>query len=315
MVAQNIVVLGTGGTIAGTAADPLDHLGYTPAQLAVDQLVSAVPPLAGWLLVAEQVAQVDSKDMDETVWRQLALRCAHWLAREDVQGLVVTHGTDTLEETAFFLCSVLATDKPVVLTCAMRPASALMPDGPQNLFDAACVARCPGARGVLAVCAGRVHGALEVHKRHSYQLDAFDSGEAGPVAVVEDGRVRLLREWPSAQALQPGLLDQLVEDKPWPRVVIVSSHAGVDGELVDALVAQGVAGIVVAGTGNGTVHRRLEAALLRALDAGVAVLRSTRCEGGRVLAHAGDRLPDAGGLSPVKARIHLQLSLLARGVG
>jgi len=176
---ETVVVLGTGGTIAGTAARATDNVGYAAARLGVAQLVRAVPALAGWPLEAEQVAQVDSKDMDHATWRALALRCAHHLARADIAGLVVTHGTDTLEETAWFLQRVLAPAKPVVLTAAMRPATALLADGPQNLLDAVTVASWPGARGVVAVLAGRVHGARDVRKVHTYRVDAFASGDAG----------------------------------------------------------------------------------------------------------------------------------------
>ena len=155
MSGKKIVVLGTGGTIAGTAASAGDNIGYTAAQVGVEQLIAAVPPLAGWPLASEQVAQVDSKDMDAAIWRQLAQRCAHWLAQDDVQGIVITHGTDTLEETAYFLHAVLAPAKPVVLTCAMRPATALVPDGPQNLLDAVTLARDAAWCGVQAVLGGR----------------------------------------------------------------------------------------------------------------------------------------------------------------
>ncbi len=132
---NKIVVLATGGTLAGTAADPGDNIGYRAAQLGIDQLLEAIPALRGLPVQAEQVAQIDSKDMSFEIWRALALRCRHWLAQVDVAGLVITHGTDTLEETAFFLQSVLAPAKPVVLTAAMRPATALLADGPQNIVD------------------------------------------------------------------------------------------------------------------------------------------------------------------------------------
>ena len=158
-IASKIVVLGTGGTIAGTSVDAADNVGYTAAQLEVSSLVRAVPPLADVPLEAEQVAQVDSKDMSHAVWRALALRCAHHLARPEVAGIVITHGTDTLEETAWFLQRVLAPAKPIVLTAAMRPATALQSDGPQNLLDAVCVARSAVASGVVAVLGGQVHGA------------------------------------------------------------------------------------------------------------------------------------------------------------
>lgn len=312
---SRVVILGTGGTIAGTAASAADQVGYTAAQLSVAELVAAVPDLAGVPLEAEQVAQLDSKDMDPATWRSLAQRVAHHLARPEVEGIVVTHGTDTLEETAWLLQRVLAPAKPVVLAAAMRPATALSPDGPPNLRDAVCVARHPGARGVLAVLAGQVHGAAEVQKQHTYRLDAFGSGEAGPLALVEEGGVRALRPWPQGPALGPELLQPPPETWPW--VEIVASHAGAGGRVVEALRAQGVDGLVVAATGNGTVHRDLETALLAAQAAGVAVLRATRCPFGTVIKRPGQAaLPDAGGLNPAKARVELLLRLLeARGGG
>jgi L-asparaginase len=306
VTASRIVVLGTGGTIAGTSAVAGDNIGYTAAQVGVAQLLAAVPGLAGRDLVSEQVAQLDSKDMDEATWRQLAARCAFWLAQDEVQAIVITHGTDTLEETAWFLQCVVAPSKPIVLTCAMRPSTSLAPDGPQNLLDAVTVAQAAGARGVVAVCAGRIHGAQDVQKVHPYRLDAFDSGDAGVIGYVEEGHVRQLRPWP----LAPGVSALDVLERAWPRVEIVLSHAGASGATVDALVASGVSGLVVAATGNGTIHRSLEAALLRAQVAGVRVVRSTRCPSGRVLAQAEPAFVDSAGLSPVKARIAMMLGLL-----
>ena len=305
---RKIAVLGTGGTVAGTASTPRDHVGYRSAQIGIDQLLAAIPALRGVPLATEQVAQVDSKDMSFEVWRDLALRCDHWLNDDSVAGVVVTHGTDTLEETAYFLQEVLQPAKPVVITCAMRPATALMPDGPQNIVDAVATALAPGARGVVAVCAGTIHAAADVTKVHTYRLDAFTSGDAGPVGYVEEGRVRLVRDWPRPAG--GGLLPKVRAVSAWPRVEIITSHAGASGSLVQALVAQGVQGIVVAGTGNGTVHREVEAALLEAAAAGVQVVRSTRCVAGHVIAHPFDRLR-AHPASPVKARIALMLELLA----
>ena len=310
MSGKKIAILATGGTIAGTSPVPGDNLGYTAAQLRVEDLLARVPALAGLPLVSEQVAQIDSKDMTFDIWRELAQRCSHWLAQPDVAGIVITHGTDTLEETAFFLQSVLAPAKPVVLTCAMRPATALAPDGPQNLLDAVAVASWPGAHGVVAVCAGTVHGARDVTKRHTYRLDAFGSGDAGPIGYVEEKRLRLLRAWPEIAPGAEVALRKFVHAQRWPRVEIVMSHAGAGGAIVQALVGQGVEGIVVAGSGNGSVHRDLETALCAARVSGVKVVRSTRCAQGEVLARPGDVLPHSAGLSPVKARIALMLSLL-----
>ncbi len=227
----------------------------------------------------------------------------------------MTHGTDTLEETAWLLHALLNPGKPVVLTCAMRPATALAPDGPQNLLDAVAVAAHPGARGVLAVCAGVIHGALDVQKVHTYRLNAFSSGDAGPVGYVEEGRLRMVRNWPEAPVHQaPAAIKKVVEQQDglgWPRVEIVMNYAGAGAGVVQALVADGVQGLVVAATGNGTLHHELESALLEAQAAGVRVVRATRCLEGRVLPRHGDAIADSQGLSPVKARVDLMLQLIA----
>lgn len=306
--AARTVILGTGGTIAGTAADPRDNVGYTAAQIGVAQLVAAVPSLAGLEIEAEQVAQIDSKDMDHATWQRLAQRVAHHLAREEVGGVVITHGTDTLEETAYFLQRVLAPGKPVVLTGAMRPATALLSDGPQNLLDAVTVARCAGARGVVAVLNGQVHGARDVRKVHPYRIDGFSSGDAGPIGCIEEGELRLFRAWPQGHAL--GLAALPADGAPWPRVEIVMSHAGADGAIVRAVCESGAQGLVIAATGNGTLHHALEAALIEAQAGGVRVLRSTRCHDGRVLPTAGAALASSDDLTPVKARVELLLQLL-----
>lgn len=306
--ASTVVVLGTGGTIAGTSATAGDNVGYTAAQLGASDLVRAIPALAAVPLEVEQVAQVDSKDMSHGVWRALAERCAHHLARDEVAGVVVTHGTDTMEETAWFLQRVLAPAKPVVLTGAMRPATALQSDGPQNLLDAVALAQVAGARGVVAVMAGVVHGARELRKVHPYRIDAFSSGDAGPIGFIEEGRLTALRPWPQGEALGVGALPENVDQ--WPKVAIVTSHAGADAALVHALCGLGVKGIVAACTGNGTLHRDIEAALVEAQGKGVRVLRSTRTQDGRVVAKADDVLPAAEDLVPAKARVELMLQLL-----
>jgi L-asparaginase len=313
---QQIVILGTGGTIAGLSSSAGDNIGYTAAQVGVDQLVAAIPSLtdAGPVLT-EQVAQIDSKDMSFGVWAHLAARVGHYLAREDVRGIVITHGTDTIEETAFFLQAVVQSDKPVVLTCAMRPSSALSPDGPQNVLDALAVARHTGALGVTVVCAGTIHSAIDVQKVHTYQLDAFSSGDGGPLGFVEEGKLRLIRNWPLANVIpaQAAIETIALRTSPadWPRVEIIMNYAGASGAVVQALVAQGVQGLVAACTGNGTLHHDLEAALLQAQAGGVRVIRATRCLNGRVLPKPVDLLPDSQGLSPVKVRIALILELLA----
>ncbi|HUD33738.1 MAG TPA: asparaginase [Variovorax sp.] len=333
---SRIVVLGTGGTIAGKAPVADDNVGYVAGQVGVADMLHGIDAPAGIELVAEQVAQLDSKDMDVATWRSLVTRCAAWLAEADVAGIVVTHGTDTLEETAFLLHCVLAPSKPIVMVSAMRPSTALAPDGPQNLRDAIAVVATPGAHGVCAVAAGVVHGAQDVRKVHTYRLDAFDSGDAGALGYVEEGVLRRLREWPSFDPADSAKvrqrLEQVVCTPParWPRVEIVTSHAGASGRLVDLLLrelaaetgadgADRLRGLVIASTGNGTVHRDLEAAALRAQEAGVAVMRATRCANGRIVSAPESETTSAGHvialrsantLTPVKARIELTLELM-----
>jgi L-asparaginase len=312
---QQWVVLGTGGTIAGTAASASDHTGYTAGQLGVQALLDAVPglteALAGDTLLCEQVAQLDSKDMDHATWQALALRCDHWLAQPEVDGIVITHGTDTLEETAWFLQRVLGHSKPVVMTCAMRPATALMPDGPQNLLDALVLVREPAARGVLVVCAGRIHGAREVCKVHPYRLDAFSSGDAGPRGWVEQGRVRWAGQHDAAQEAGRAIQALQRPVSEWPWVEVVHSHAGAQARHVRALVAAGVKGLVLAGTGNGTVHEALLAELVQAQSQGVAVQLVTRCAEGQIVGQPGALSTAPRGLNAFKARVNLMLDLMA----
>lgn len=303
-----VVIVGTGGTIAGTAEHGGDSVGYRAASLDVRSLVAAVPMLAGLPLECEQLAQLDSKDMDHATWRLLAGAVAGHLANPAVRGVVVTHGTDTLEETAYFLHRVLAPTKPVVLTAAMRPANALLADGPQNLADAVTLARSAAWCGVQAVLGARVYAAADLRKLHGWQLDAFSGGDAGPLGLLQDGVLRRFRELPpiaphpAAQCLADGLRD-------WPVVDIVTSHAGARGGLIDALVASGTQGIVIAGTGNGTVHEALAQAAQRARAAGVTVVRASRCLGSGVFGAPADALPSYAALTPWQARIELMLDL------
>ena len=324
--AGRIVVLATGGTIAGEASHAADNVGYASARRSVQDLIAAVPSLAGVDLEAEQVAQVDSKDMTHVLWSRLARRAAACLARSDVAGVVMTHGTDTLEETAWLLHRVLAPwvrFKPLVLTAAMRPATSLQSDGPQNLQDAATVAASPGAAGVLVVMAGQVWAGAEVRKIHPWCLNAFDAGDAGPLALVRQERVTRLRSWPlddGSPAPGPDELPDREEDWPW--VEILASHAGATGRSVRTLLrsrqtgasvsaCERLHGLVIAATGNGSVHDRLAEALEEARAAGVAVLRATRCTGGGIVEAtqpAGDAgLPSAGALTPAQARVELML--------
>jgi L-asparaginase len=331
-MAEQIVVLGTGGTIAGTAASSSDHTGYTAAQIGIASLLQSVPglqeALQGRGLVSEQVAQLDSKDMDFATMRLIAQCCVQHLSKPQVKAIVITHGTDTLEETAYFLHRVIPSDlqtKPVVLTCAMRPATSSEADGPRNLRDAVLLAGDAQARGVLTVCAGDVHHAMAVQKIHTYALNAFSSGdvalgEPGVVAQVVGDQVLLrpvFQEFLEEKWQIAGIesarnaIDLIVSDSAepaiWPRVEIVLNHANATGSMVRALMNASTSddplrGIVVAGTGNGTVSESLQTALDEAQSKGVQIVVASRCAWGGI--------HDASVLSAVKARIELVLKLL-----
>jgi L-asparaginase len=308
-----VVILGTGGTIAGVAPEGKGDLDYQAAQLSVEALVQAVPELTDSSLETEQVAQVDSKDMTHAIWHALTHRVQHHLRREEVAGVVITYVTDTMEETAYLLHRVLAPGKPVVLTGAMRPASSRQADGPDNLVHAVAVALETGAHGVLVVMAGNVHGAADVRKAHPHKLDAFHSGDVGPLARFEDGRLRRLRAWPAGEGLGVAVIDS--DPSSWPAVEIVTSHAGSGAALIDALARCGTKGVVIAATGNGTVHEAIEQALLDAAWAGIVVVRATRCGDGAILEadNSTGNWPSAGALTPAKARVELMLRLMASG--
>jgi L-asparaginase len=265
--------------------------------------------------------------MDADVWRRLVEQLAQTLARDDVAGVVITHGSDTLEDTAWLLQCLFGDGKPVVLTCAMRPADHAAPDGPGNLLDALAVVRDAGAVGcgVLAVCAGRVHAARHLRKCHGWALDAFTSDGWGAVGAVANGQVRwlqpvpLARVDPAADTAPPGwraalslcggerqaVLDAW-QARGWPWVEILTSAACADGRAVTALIHAGVKGLVIAGTGSGTVHR---AWLAAAASVRVPVVLGAGCDmAGMPLTE--QALWSAADLSPRKARIALALFLL-----
>jgi len=308
-----IAVFATGGTIAGAAPESANTAGYQAGVIGVAQLLAVVPGLDAIAQIeAEQVASIDSKDMTLVLWTTLAQRVNAVLARDDIDGVVVTHGTDTLEETAWLLHLTVKSMKPVVMTAAMRPATALSADGPLNLLNAVTLAASGAAagQGVLVAFNNRIHCARDVTKISTYAVDAFQSPEIGALGWVQDGRVEFQR-----RALRPHTVDSpFTADAPWLPVEIVASYAGVSRIAVDALVAAGVSGIVVAGTGNGSIHATLQQALAEAVAKGVAVVRASRAGSGHVM-HNGAAKDDAlgfvsaGSLNPYKARVLLALAL------
>ncbi|MEK6348747.1 MAG: asparaginase [Burkholderia sp.] len=317
-----IAVLATGGTIAGAAPDATNTAGYQAGALGIASLLDAVPALARVAQIeGEQLASIDSKDLEPALWTVLAQRVDALAADPRIDGIVITHGTDTLEETATLLHLAVKTAKPVVLTAAMRPATSLSSDGPLNLLNAVTVAASPAAhgQGVLVAFNNKIHSARDVVKTSTYAVDAFQSPELGVLGWVQDGRVEFARGVVRAHtAAAPFAVGAAGE--AWPAVEIVASYAGVSRTAVDALVAAGVKGIVVAGTGNGSIHATLQAALVEAAAQGVAVVRASRVGSGHVMrngAASDDALGfvSAGSLNPFKARVLLMLALASGASG
>ena len=312
---RDILVLGTGGTIAGRATHASDNIGYKAGEVPVSDLLGDIPVPPSVRISARQIAQIDSKDISTDVWRSLLRAVQTALDTPSICGIVITHGTDTLEETAYLLQRVLAPAKPVVIVGAMRPATAVLKDGPLNLKDALQLASMPSARGVLTVSMGRVHSGLYVRKIHTHDMWAFDSGDAGSLGEFREGQWTQWQQWPVTQPASAGLIRRLLNDQPWPRVEWITSYGGQDGLSVKALLDAGaheqspLAGLVVAGTGNGTVHKQLEKALRAAESQGVRVVRTTRVARGRVI---GNEYPEFEiyTLPPAKARLELMLRLM-----
>jgi L-asparaginase len=317
---QKIVVLGTGGTIAGESKSASEGLTYKAAQRGISEILSSVSnsnmqwpdALADCQLVSEQVAQLDSKDMDFETWIHLAQRCEHWLNKADVLAIVVTHGTDTLEETAFFLSQVVTSNKPIVLTCAMRPANFKDADGPQNLRDALCVAASTQGPGTWLVAAGEIHHSRYVQKVHPTRLNAFDSGENGMAGRIENDQVRWLEAFVPPAATHAMAVSQLPEAGRWPWVEIVMNHVNASPLHIDALVQAGVKGLVVAGTGNGSINTKLKESLSRAQKSKVEIRVSTRCNQGNVVPNESHQFVATGGLSAVKTRVALLLNMMSK---
>ncbi len=307
-----IHLLATGGTIAGAHTD---GRGYTAAALTAEALVAAVPQLGGLArITTEQVAGIASQDMDEAVWARLAAQARAAVADPAVAGVVITHGTDTMEETAFFLNLVLPTAKPVVLVGAMRPATAISADGPMNLYNAVAVAVHPGAagRGVLVTANDEVHFAREVTKTNTTQLATFRSPNRGLAGLVNAGRVHWFGPAPRRHTAASEFAAAAVE--ALPRVEILHAHAGMGRRMIDLAVRDGAAGLVIAGVGNGNFSTSALTACREAVRAGVAVVRSSRTGGGVV---ERDIEVDDGAcgfiaaeeLNPQKARVLLMLGL------
>jgi L-asparaginase len=310
----NVVVLATGGTIAGAAATDV-QAAYTSGQVGVEQLLAAVPQARKLAtLRGEQIANIGSQDMNDEVWLTLATRINELLAMPDVDGVVVTHGTDTIEETAYFLNLVIRSDKPVVLTAAMRPSTALSADGPLNFYNAVAVAasRESAGRGVLVVVNDWVHGAGSLTKTSTTAVQTFMSPLSGLIAIVAYGEIEFLRQ-PIGRHTA-GSEFTVSRATVLPRVDIIMAHENMDGALIDAAVAAGARGVVIAGVGNGNMTQAAIATLAKHAKNGIVCVRSSRVATGRVGRNVEIDDDKNGfvaslGLNPQKSRVLLRVAL------
>jgi L-asparaginase type II len=311
----NVTILATGGTIAGTGASSTTTVGYTAATVGVQRLIAAVPELAKVANVSgEQVFQIASENMSNEHWLTLAKRVNLLLAQPNVDGIVITHGTDTLEETAYFLNLVVKSRKPVVLVGAMRPSTAISADGPANLYNSVLLAASPDAagRGVLVAMNDQIQAARDISKSNTSTLDAFRSAELGMLGYIQGSKPffyrQLLRKHTTETEFDVSALQAL------PQVDIVYGYANMGPVAVDAFMAAGAKGIIHAGVGNGSLAAKVKPALLAARAKGAVVVRASRVGQG-ILARNGEANDDeldfvvADTLSAQKARILLMLAL------
>ena len=309
-----VIILATGGTIAGAGASS-DRAGYTAGKIPIDNLIGAIPTVKKIATISgEQGASVGSQDMTVDIWKKLAVRINEIYAKKEADAIVVTHGTDTQEETAYFLDLVVPSDMPVVLTGSMRPATAISADGPKNLYDAITVAIDPKTkgRGVLVSFNEGIFDGREVMKMSTTFTNAFGSPNTGPIGHAYDGKVEYYAN--AVREVNPKSPVVIKADTKLPRVDIVYMYADAPPDQIDMLINKKVDGIVIAGVGNGNFNKAYMDAVKRAVAAGIVVCRASRTPSGRVVLH--DEINDdelgtivSDDLTPQKARILLMLGL------
>lgn len=311
----NVIILATGGTIAGAGASSTGSA-YTSGQVKIDTMINSVPNIRKLAnLKGEQLSNVGSQDMSVKIWLDLAKRINQLLATPDVDGIVITHGTDTQEETAYFLNLVVKSDKPVVLTGSMRPSTALSADGPLNLYNAVAVAANPASKGygVMVVMNDEIHSAHDVKKMISTPVHTFQSPQEGLLGTVIFGQTSFFHKPNGVHTTQSEFSVDGVT--ALPRVDIVYACADGSADIIDFLVSAGSKGIVIAGVGDGNMNAAMLAAVKNATKKGVKVVRATRVPVGAVLIEGEVNDKEYGtvssdDLNPQKARVLLMLALL-----
>jgi len=312
---RHIVILATGGTIAGAAATGTQS-GYTSGAVTIDAMIAAVPGIGKLASIkGEQVANVGSQDMSFDILLKLAKRINELAASSDVDGIVITHGTDTMEESAYFLNLTVKTDKPVVMVGSMRPSTAVSADGPLNLYNAVAVAADPNAkgRGVLVVMNEEIHAAHSLTKISTTAVETFMSPKRGLVGIVHYGKTDYYNNPPWKHTTQSEF--DITKVTKLPRVDVIFACADMSPDLIDADVASAAKGIVIAGVGNGNMNSASMGAAANAVKKGVVVVRSSRVPIGVVSRNVevdDDKLGFVASdeLNPQKARILLSLALL-----
>ncbi|MET3133516.1 L-asparaginase [Oxalobacteraceae bacterium GrIS 1.11] len=311
----NIVILATGGTIAGSGATSTTTVGYTSATVGVERLIAAVPELKKVANVrGEQVFQIASESLTNAHWLKLAKRVNVLLAQPDVDGIVITHGTDTIEETAYFLDLTVKSRKPVVVVGAMRPSTAISADGPINLYNAVLLAGSKEAvgKGVLVALNDQINGAREVSKTNTSTTDTFKSTELGMLGYIQGNKPYFYR-----QSTRKNTFDtefDISKLETLPQVDIIYGYADMNRVALDAFVAAGAKGIIQAGVGDGSIAAQMKAPLVEARKKGVQIVRASRVGQG-IVARNGEANDDeldsvvSDTLNAQKARILLMLAL------
>jgi L-asparaginase len=310
-----IKILATGGTIAGAQASQAEY-GYKSGSFNVQDLINAVPQMKELADISgEQIVNIGSQDMNDEVWLKLATRLNEVLAASDTDGVVITHGTDTVEETAYFLDLVVKSDKPVVLVGSMRPATAISADGPMNLYNGMAIAADPRAkgRGVLVALNDQIHAAREVVKTNTSSVETFHSLNRGPAGLVNTGKIT----WFEVPAGRRGGKSEFAIKglTTLPRVDIIYAHANMSPDLIDAAIAKGAQGLVIAGVGDGNMTQKALDTCAAAAKKGVVIVRSSRLASG--LTYRNNEVNDdkygfvaSLELNPAKSRVLLQQALL-----
>ena len=309
------MILATGGTIAGVADKTTTTVGYTAAALTVETLIKKIPEIEEIANISgQQVVQIPSQDMNNEIWLALGNKVNELLQASDVDGVVITHGTDTMEETAYYLHLVVNNEKPVVLVGAMRPSTAMSADGPSNLYDAVVLAGSANARrkGVLVVMNDTIYSAREVTKSSTFLTDAFQAPGAGALGYIQSNVAHFHKEPVGCHTVSSKFNSMMINELP--KVDIAYGYSNVTRAAIDAFAADGSQGIVYAGTGNGSLTKEVTEALCDARRKGIIIVRSSRVGSGLV-ARNGEANDDeldfvvSNTLNPQKARVLLLLAL------